>query len=176
MGWPPRYWKTPRADSVALCRYGVAVASCYAAENDALPGKRSVDPYLRVHAGMPGWAAPFHALSLQFGRVANILRFVDCQSDNSATSDVQSTGKETHRGYCGELFGRHLMIRSVVACVVFDAVGTPTAGSFQRNKASRDHRGRDHIMKRLCGALCWIVLLTVIVPRRIPGNRLVAAV
>ena len=56
------------------------------------------------------------------------------------------------------------MIRPVVACVVFDAVGTPTAGSFQRNEASRDHRGRDHIMKRLCGALCWIVLLTVIVP------------
>ena len=67
-------------------------------------------------------------------------------------------------GYCGELFGRHLMIRPVVACVVFDAVGIPTAGSFQRNEASRDHRGRDHIMKRLCGALCWIVLLTVIVP------------
>ena len=68
------------------------------------------------------------------------------------------------RGYCGELFGGHLMIRPVVACVVVDAVGTPTAGSFQRNEASRDHRGRDHIMKRLCGALCWIVLLTVIVP------------
>src|SRR5580698_2165204 len=56
------------------------------------------------------------------------------------------------------------MIRPVVACVVFDAVGTPTAGSFQRNKPSRDHRGGDHIMKRLRGALCWIVLLTVIVP------------
>jgi CxxC motif-containing protein (DUF1111 family) len=56
------------------------------------------------------------------------------------------------------------MIRPVVAFVVFDAVGTPTAGSFQRNEASRDHRRRDHIMKRLCGALCWIVLLTVIVP------------
>ena len=56
------------------------------------------------------------------------------------------------------------MIRPVVACVVFDAVGTPTAGSFQRKEASRDHRGRDHIMKRFRGALCWIVLLTVIVP------------
>ena len=56
------------------------------------------------------------------------------------------------------------MIRPVVACVVFDAVGIPTAGSFQRKEASRDHRGRDHIMKRFRGALCWIVLLTVIVP------------
>ena len=67
------------------------------------------------------------------------------------------------------------MIRSVVACVVFDAVGTPTAGSFQRNEASRDDRGRDHIMKRLCGAVldgaadCDRT-------RRIPGNRLVVAV
>jgi CxxC motif-containing protein (DUF1111 family) len=56
------------------------------------------------------------------------------------------------------------MIRPVVACVVFDAVGTSTAGSFQRNEVSRDYRGGDHIMKRLCGVLCWIVLLTVIVP------------
>jgi CxxC motif-containing protein (DUF1111 family) len=56
------------------------------------------------------------------------------------------------------------MIRPIVACVAFDAVGILTAGSFQRNEASRDHRGRDHIMKRFRGALCWIVLLTVIVP------------
>ena len=56
------------------------------------------------------------------------------------------------------------MIRSVVACVAFDAVSTPTASSFQRNEASRVHRGRDHIMKRLCGVLCWLVLLTVVVP------------
>ena len=56
------------------------------------------------------------------------------------------------------------MIRLVVAFVVFDAVGTPTAGSFQRNEASRDHRRRDHTMKGLSRALCWIVLLTVIAP------------
>ena len=68
------------------------------------------------------------------------------------------------RGYRGELFGRHLIIRSVVACVVFVADGTPAAGSFQRNGGSRDHPGRDHIMRRFCGALCWMVLLTVIVP------------
>ena len=56
------------------------------------------------------------------------------------------------------------MIRPVAACVVFDAVGIPTAGRFQGNQVSRDHCGGDHIMKRLCGPLCWIVLLTVIVP------------
>jgi CxxC motif-containing protein (DUF1111 family) len=56
------------------------------------------------------------------------------------------------------------MIRSVVACVVFEDVGTRTAGTFERNEASRDYLGRDRIMKRLCRALCWIVLLTVIAP------------
>jgi hypothetical protein len=37
----------------------------------------------------------FHSLSLQFGRVAIILTFVDCQSDNSGTFDVHWTGKES---------------------------------------------------------------------------------
>jgi CxxC motif-containing protein (DUF1111 family) len=61
-------------------------------------------------------------------------------------------------------FGRHPKICSVVARVVFDAVDTPTAGSFRWNEASRDDRGRDHIMKRFRGALCWMGLLIVIAP------------
>ena len=36
------------------------------------------------------------SLSLQFGRVATILTFVDCRSDGSATFDVPSTRKEAH--------------------------------------------------------------------------------
>jgi CxxC motif-containing protein (DUF1111 family) len=56
------------------------------------------------------------------------------------------------------------MIRSVVASVVLDAVRALAAASPQPNEASRNHRERDHIMKRLCGALCWVVLLTVFVP------------
>jgi hypothetical protein len=59
------------------------------------PIQRSVDPYHRKHPGMPGQAI-LSTLSLQFGRVAAILTFVDCQSNNSATFDVQSTGKEAH--------------------------------------------------------------------------------
>jgi hypothetical protein len=36
----------------------------------------------------------FHTLSLQFGRVATILTFVDCQSGKSATFGFRSTRKE----------------------------------------------------------------------------------
>ena len=38
--------------------------------------------------------------------------------------------EESARGYCGEVLGRHLMIRPVAAWVVIDAVGTRRPTSF----------------------------------------------
>jgi CxxC motif-containing protein (DUF1111 family) len=104
------------------------------------------------------------SLWLQFGRVANIFKRGRTPVRPICNVRRSIDQEESARDYCGELFGSRLMIRPVVASVVFDAALTPTAGSFQRNYASRDHRRRDHIMKRLCGALCWIVLLVVVVP------------
>jgi CxxC motif-containing protein (DUF1111 family) len=61
------------------------------------------------------------------------------------------------------------MIHPVAACVVFDAVGIPTAGRFQGNQGftrplSGEHIMNRQFMKRVWGAVCWIVLLTVVVP------------
>ena len=106
---------------------------------------------------------PFRSHSLQFDRAATILTLVEHrQATGNAGRSVDQKGSA--RGYCGQVFGGNPMIRPIVACVVFDAVGIPTAGSLERKVASRDHCGRDHIMKRFRGVLCWIVLLTVIVP------------
>jgi CxxC motif-containing protein (DUF1111 family) len=46
----------------------------------------------------------------------------------------------------------------------FGRVATILTFVDRQSGKSLDHRGRDHIMKRLCGALCWIVLLTVFAP------------
>jgi hypothetical protein len=50
-----------------------------------------IKPPFSLSRGSPG---DFISSCLQFGRVAIILTFVDCQSGNSATFDAQSTGKE----------------------------------------------------------------------------------
>ena len=52
---------------------------------------RAIPPSACRNAGL---SAPFHPLSLQFGRVATILTFVDRQTGKSATFGVQSTRKE----------------------------------------------------------------------------------
>jgi Resolvase, N terminal domain len=52
---------------------------------------RAIPPSTCRNAGL---SAPFHPFSLQFGRVATILTFVDCQSGKSATFGVRSTREE----------------------------------------------------------------------------------
>ena len=104
--------------------------------------------------------------SLQFDRAATILTFVErLQAVTQATPGRSVDWKEVAASL---LWSRYRAEVSSSICpppALNSIVGIRVRRSGSgRNETSRDHRGRDHIMKRFRGVLCWIVLLTVIVP------------